>query len=292
MPLGASLPRGLCLLVVLVFLGLVGTAGNAAAACTIPSTLAGASIALTSVGQTVAICITNDQAKWGLYPALNVQSNFNAPIGNTTGTVDVSLYSYADYTYTTSKAVYLLHPVQGSASLGADEVDVTLVSQSGSGTDSINLYSSSFCTNSGSCSGPQATRTSDGQMFASGPTDTLFLLAVTSLPLPPTVTAVAPASGPAAGGTSVTITGTGFDTTAANNTVKFGTSPATIVGTPTATSIVATTPAHAAGAVDVTRDHRGRHLADLGWRTSSPMWLRRRSRRSRRRRGRVPAARR
>jgi hypothetical protein len=67
---------------------------------------------------------------------------------------------------------------------------------------------------------------------------------------PPTVTSVAPATGPLAGGTAVTITGTGFQTTG-TTTVSFGGTAATSVVVVSATSITATTPAHAAGAVSV-----------------------------------------
>jgi len=64
----------------------------------------------------------------------------------------------------------------------------------------------------------------------------------------PTVSTISPATGAAAGGTSVTITGTGFLTGA---TVKLGGTTATGVTVVSSTSITATTPAHAAGAVDV-----------------------------------------
>jgi len=64
----------------------------------------------------------------------------------------------------------------------------------------------------------------------------------------PTVTGVNPTSGPTAGGTSVTISGTGF---AAGATVTFGGTTATGVVVTNSTTISATTPAHAAGAVDV-----------------------------------------
>ena len=63
----------------------------------------------------------------------------------------------------------------------------------------------------------------------------------------PTVTSVSPNTGPIAGGTSVTITGTNLTGATA---VTFGGTAATI-GTVTATTITATTPAHAAGVVDV-----------------------------------------
>jgi hypothetical protein len=65
----------------------------------------------------------------------------------------------------------------------------------------------------------------------------------------PTVTSVAPSSGPAAGGTSITITGTNF---AAGATVSIGGAAATGVSVVNSTTITATTPANAAGAVSVT----------------------------------------
>jgi plastocyanin len=63
----------------------------------------------------------------------------------------------------------------------------------------------------------------------------------------PTITSILPVSGSIAGGTIVTISGTGF---LANPTVKFGGVAATNV-TATSTSITATAPAHAAGKVDL-----------------------------------------
>src|SRR5207245_2911848 len=68
-------------------------------------------------------------------------------------------------------------------------------------------------------------------------------------PTAPTVTTVSPSSGPTAGGTGVTITGTNFATGA---TVTLGGAGATNVVVVSATQITATTPAHAAGAVTVT----------------------------------------
>ena len=65
----------------------------------------------------------------------------------------------------------------------------------------------------------------------------------------PTVTGINPAVGPAAGGTSVTITGTGFTGATA---VDFGTIAASSVAVNSATQITATSPAGTAGTVDVT----------------------------------------
>jgi len=64
----------------------------------------------------------------------------------------------------------------------------------------------------------------------------------------PTLSAITPNSGSASGGTAVTITGANFATGA---TVTIGGTAATGVTVVNATSITATTPAHAAGAVDV-----------------------------------------
>jgi acid phosphatase len=64
----------------------------------------------------------------------------------------------------------------------------------------------------------------------------------------PTVTNVSPTSGPTAGGTQITITGTGF---AAGATVTVGGSPASGVMVSNSTTITANTPAHAAGLVDI-----------------------------------------
>jgi hypothetical protein len=65
---------------------------------------------------------------------------------------------------------------------------------------------------------------------------------------PPSVTSISPGSGPTAGGTGVTITGTAFVTGA---TVTIGGTAATNVTVVSATSITATTPSGAAGAKSV-----------------------------------------
>jgi hypothetical protein len=64
----------------------------------------------------------------------------------------------------------------------------------------------------------------------------------------PTVTAVSPTSGPATGGSSVIVTGTNFTGTTA---VSFGGTAASSFTVDSATQITATSPAHAAGTVDV-----------------------------------------
>ncbi|HEX3355033.1 MAG TPA: IPT/TIG domain-containing protein [Terriglobales bacterium] len=65
---------------------------------------------------------------------------------------------------------------------------------------------------------------------------------------PPTVTAISPISGTTAGGTAVTITGTGF---LAGDMVNLGGTLATNTAVISSTTMTATTPAHSAGAVSV-----------------------------------------
>jgi len=65
----------------------------------------------------------------------------------------------------------------------------------------------------------------------------------------PTVASVAPSSGPLAGGTAVTITGTGF---LAGATIDFGGSACSGVTVVSSTSITCTTTAHASGAITAT----------------------------------------
>jgi len=65
----------------------------------------------------------------------------------------------------------------------------------------------------------------------------------------PTITSISPAVGPTAGGTSVSVIGSNF---LSGSTLTFGTTAATSVTVVDGSHISATTPAHAAGPVDVT----------------------------------------
>jgi subtilase family serine protease len=67
----------------------------------------------------------------------------------------------------------------------------------------------------------------------------------------PTVTGVSPNTGSKVGGTSVTITGTGFALGKTATTVKFGTAKGTSVNCSSTTQCTAVSPAHAVGTVDV-----------------------------------------
>ena len=69
--------------------------------------------------------------------------------------------------------------------------------------------------------------------------------------VPPTVTALTPSSAPIAGGTAVTITGTGFTDVSGWTSVTFGGTPATSYTVESPTEISAVTPAHVFGTFDV-----------------------------------------
>jgi len=80
------------------------------------------------------------------------------------------------------------------------------------------------------------------------PPQSVTLLVISAVQAAPTVSSISPVSGPAAGGTSITITGTNFVSGA---TVTVGGTAATSVAVNSATQITATTAAHTAGAVNV-----------------------------------------
>lgn len=76
-----------------------------------------------------------------------------------------------------------------------------------------------------------------------------FMTGTITVIVAPTVTSVTPSAGATTGGTSVTITGTNFQNGA---TVSFGGVMATNVAFVDSNTLTTTTPAHAAGTVDVT----------------------------------------
>ncbi|MEO8056440.1 MAG: PQQ-binding-like beta-propeller repeat protein, partial [Acidobacteriota bacterium] len=84
----------------------------------------------------------------------------------------------------------------------------------------------------------------DGTLFVAGGNGFLTAIALTSNVKP---TSINPNTGPSIGGTPVTITGSGFQ---AGATVTFGGNPATVTSV-TPSQILATTPPHAPGPVDV-----------------------------------------
>jgi hypothetical protein len=77
---------------------------------------------------------------------------------------------------------------------------------------------------------------------------TAVLVEVTDPPATPSITQISPANGPAAGGTAVTINGANLRS---DCTIRFGGVPAADIAFVSVSSLTATAPEHAAGAVDV-----------------------------------------
>ena len=150
---------------------------------------------------------------------------FNAPgPGTAGGTLQGSAFSYSfSATITASGTAYNLTALSCSSSGSTGGACIAATSNPSAGTGSF---------------------TTDNN--GSAQTDTVT---ATYKEAAPTVTAVSPTQGPTAGGTSVTITGTNF---ASASAVTFGGSPATTFTVNSSTQITATSPAEAAGTVDVT----------------------------------------
>jgi hypothetical protein len=148
--------------------------------------------------------------------------------------------------------------VQGTATLTENAPSGGAVVSLSSGNTTVATVPASVNVPSGARAATFTVSTSPVTMAASvaisgryGGTTQTANLTVTPSPsrLPPIVASIAPALGPAAGGTSVTITGSNFVTGAA---VVLGGTNATGVTVVNSTTISATTAAHPAGRVDVT----------------------------------------
>ena len=139
----------------------------------------------------------------------------------------------------------------GKPDLVVDNLDDGTVSILRNTSTSGSIISSSFAAKVDFASGanPQSIAIGDldgdgkpDLVIANPPTNTFSVLRNTDLVFPPTITSFSPTS--AVTGTSVTITGTNFNTTTGNNIVFFGATGATVTAS-TATSVTVTVPAGA-----------------------------------------------
>ena len=186
-----------------------------------------------------------------------------------TGTVDIRVTAAggtsadvaADrFTYAGAPTVTAISPSSGSAG-GGTVVTITGTNLSGAtavafGATAATTFSVVSATSITATAPPGAAATVDIRVTTPGGTSaTSAADQFTYLPAP-TVTAITPNAGPAIGGTSVTITGTGFSGTSSAGGVKFGAINATSYTVNSATSITAISPA-GTGAVDVTVTNNG-----------------------------------
>jgi hypothetical protein len=197
--------------------------------------MSGVAVAATGTGpeHTIRLCVSNDIVLWGLYgaedgtnPAVDAYSSL--PI---TGS---ALYRALDYS--TSKATYTITPVPEQYDYTqVPAYDITVNTIAGGGADTITLWYAGWCSHGSQCDN------------ASQITNTAFTITVVLEA--PTVAAIRPASGGTVGGTLVTISGTNF--VAGGTSVAFGGSASANVTVVNGTTLMATTPAHAVGPVDV-----------------------------------------
>ncbi|KAF1056971.1 MAG: hypothetical protein GAK34_00041 [Delftia tsuruhatensis] len=189
------------------------------------------------------------------------QITATSPAG--TGTVDVrvtttggtSAISGADqFSYLATPTITSITPTAGPQAGGTM---VTITGTNFIGTTGVNFGASAatgFTVNSATsitATAPPGTGTVDIRVSNSVGTSPAVAADQFTYVAAPSVTSISPTAGPTGGGTTVTITGTGFSTAPGTGAVRFGAATATYTVNSN-TQITATAPAGSAGTVDVT----------------------------------------
>ncbi|MFC7933821.1 IPT/TIG domain-containing protein [Streptomyces cinereoruber] len=221
----------------------------------------GTTVTITGTGLSGATSVTFGAG----HPATDVSCSATsctatAPAG-AAGTVDVQVTTpggtsvtgaAARYTYVAQPAVTTVSPTSGPA-LGGTQVTITGTNLGGATAVHFGSAPAASFTVTGTTSitatAPAGTGTVDITVTTPNGTSTSHPADRFTYIQAPVVSEVSPASGPATGGSQVTITGTGFTGASA---VHFGATPATSFTVTSATSITATAPAGTEGTVDVT----------------------------------------
>ncbi|MBV8621838.1 MAG: IPTL-CTERM sorting domain-containing protein [Curvibacter sp.] len=167
-----------------------------------------------------------------------------------------SMVSAADqFSYLTVPGISSVSPASGPAAGGTAITlsgsgfvsGATTVSVGGNACTSVNVASATSL----SCVAPAGSAgTVDITVTTAGGTSTMSTADHFTYLSAPTITSVSPVNGPTAGGTAITLTGTGFSTGAA--AVNVGANACTSVNVASATSLSCVTPAGSAGTVDIT----------------------------------------
>ncbi|WP_167332668.1 putative Ig domain-containing protein [Rhizobium freirei] len=219
----------------------------------------GTTVTITGTDLTAATAVTfGATAAAGFTVNSATSITATAPAG--TGTVDVrvstaggtSSTSAADrFTYIAAPTVTAISPTAGPTAGGTT---VTLTGTSFSGATSVTFGATAatgFTVNSPTsitATAPAGTGTVDIRVTTAGGTSAISAADQYTYIAAPTVSSISPNSGSVTGGTSVTVSGTNL--TGATS-VTFGSMAASSFTVDSATSITATVPAHAAGAVNV-----------------------------------------
>ena len=179
-------------------------------------------VTVTTPNGTSAINAPSDQFTYNA-PALPTVTGVSPSSGPAAGGTSVTVTG-TNLTGATAVDFGTGHP--GTSISGVTATSLTVTSPAGTGTVNVTVT------------------TPNGTSAINAPSDQFTYNA----PALPTVTGVSPSNGPAAGGTSVTVSGTNLTGATA---VDFGTNPGTAITGVTATSLTVTSPA-GTGTVDVT----------------------------------------
>jgi CshA-type fibril repeat protein len=156
------------------------------------------------------------------------------------------------FTYVVAPAVTSISPASGSTdggtSVSIDGTGFTAATAVDFGSAAATAFTVDSATKIIATAPPRSAGTVDIRVTTAGGTSPASSADRFTFVTPPTITTLGATSGSAAGGTTVTITGTGFTQPL---TVTFGGTAATTVTVDSDTGITATAPAHAAGTVDV-----------------------------------------
>ncbi|MBC7428950.1 MAG: IPT/TIG domain-containing protein, partial [Bacteriovorax sp.] len=204
---------------------------------------------IVSIGNKVCTVVSSGASQITCTTASNSAGTYNVVV---TGSNRQSITLASAYSYSNGPTVTSVAPISGFAIGGTivtvsgtnfiSGASVTLGGSSCTGATVVNS-STITCTAPAHATGVvSAVVTNPDLVSASQPSAFTFRAA-------PTVSSVSANAGALGGGTSVTITGSGFYTGAS---ITFGGSACTAVTTINPTTITCTTPAHAAGAVTVT----------------------------------------
>jgi len=225
------------------------TAGGTAVSVTGTGFLAGANVTLGGTAATNVNVVSNTSVT--ATTAAHTAGAVNVTVTNTDGQSGTltNAYTYTNPTPTVS----MISPTSGTTG-GGTPVTITgtgflagaSVTLGGTAASNVNVVSTTSITATTAAHAAGAVNVVVTNMDGQSGTLTNGYTYV-SYPAP-TVAAISPVSGPTTGGTSVTITGTGF---LAGANVTLGGTAATNVNVVSSTSITATTPAHTAGAVNV-----------------------------------------
>jgi len=236
------------------------------------TTLGGTTITITGTNLTDATAVTIGGVAASSFTVVNATTISAVTPAHAAGTVDVAVTTpggtvtwASSYTYVTpAPTVASISPTSGTA-LGGTTVMITGANLTGATAVTFGgLPASSFtvvnATTIMAVSPPHAPGPVDVVITTPGGSATLAS-SYTYLAPPPTVSSLNPSSGTTLGGTTVTITGTNLT---GATVVTFGGIAATNIVVVSDTTVTATTPAHAAGAVDVTITTPGGTMTGTG----------------------------